>query len=101
MMKVAVFPNPWSTSWFRENPQQGGIMAREELCEKKQVSLTDSKQEVRTWFQERPGQTSLALPIAIIWQKETMIQHYHQPPHHIHSTLMYTIKYSMALPTRN
>ena len=24
MMKVAVFPNPWSTSWFRENLQQGG-----------------------------------------------------------------------------
>ena len=23
MMKVAVFPNPWSTSWFRENLQEG------------------------------------------------------------------------------
>ena len=30
MMKVAVFPNPWSTSWFRENLQEGGIMAGEE-----------------------------------------------------------------------
>ena len=33
---------------------RGGIMAREELCQKKQVSLTALEQEVRTWFQE-PG----------------------------------------------
>ena len=26
-----------------------------------------------------------------------LIQHYHQPPHHLHSTFMYTIKYSMVL----
>ena len=31
-----------------------GIMAREEVYEKKQVSLTGCQQEVRTWFQEPP-----------------------------------------------
>ena len=55
MMKVAVFPNPWSTSWFRENLQEGVLWPEKKSCEKKQVSLTDSKQEVRTWFQERPA----------------------------------------------
>ena len=31
-----------------------GIMVIEEVCEKKQVSLTACQQEVRTWFQEQP-----------------------------------------------
>ena len=53
-------------------------------------------QKSRLGWQPRCRWRRLFSIVYITQHPPPLIQHYHQPPHHLHSTLMYTIKYSMA-----